>query len=59
MTDIKKAFQPLKGNTEEKSLSSKHQIEVLSRAPAPEAAATTSTPNADTSGNASAKEGKK
>jgi hypothetical protein len=56
MTDIKKAFQPLKGDTE-KSLSSKHQIEVLNRNPAPKAEATT--PSADTSGNASAKEGKK
>jgi len=47
---------PIRNDSMEKSLSSKHQIEILSRKPIP---ATASTTSADTSGNASAKDGKK
>jgi hypothetical protein len=52
---IEKAV-PIRNDSMEKALSSKHQVGILSRNPAP---ATASTPSADTSGNASAKEGKK
>lgn len=58
MAKIEKAFRTVTGH-EEKSLSAKHQIGVLGRKPAPEAAATTSTSSADSSASASGKEEKK
>jgi len=53
MEKIEKAV-PVRNDSMEKALSSKHQVGILSRNPAPEVAA-----NTDSSGNASAKEGKK